>query len=153
MTPFTTSNKQVPFSYVVNNFKAWFRDMKVGKGTKLSSKRLPRSMNDKAILAELKPKPCSLGDLYETLKTLDHEVWGIFYIKDKNKVLRAVSAHWRDGGWHVYASPVADPDEWSGEDQIFSRNFSYVPSISDTLESRVLSLENDMSNIKKFLIL
>jgi len=46
----------------------------------------------------------------------------IFYIRSKNGVLRAVGAHWNDGGWNFCACPIEGPGEWSAGYLIFSRN-------------------------------
>ena len=109
--------------YLGDNFKEWFGGMPVKGGIKLVSKKLPRSMTDKEILDELKPEEVSLGDVYHILKTLNYDIWAIFYVKDKDNVLRAVRVYWRGGGWHVRAYPTGNTIEWRDGDQVFSRNF------------------------------
>lgn len=46
----------------------------------------------------------------------------IFYIRDKNGVLRAVSVLWFDDGWYVPADSVVYTNEWRAERRVFSRN-------------------------------
>lgn len=46
----------------------------------------------------------------------------IFYIKDQNGVLRAVSVFWSGGGWGVNTDFVRDPGRWRDGSQVFSRN-------------------------------
>lgn len=152
------------FSYIGSNFENWFGNMLFDmvsseESLSLTSKKLPRCMNDSAILAELKPTEVSLEEMYDILKNLDHSIWAIFYIKDVDNVVRAVYVRWDDGGWSVEAYGVSDPDGWSVGYQVFSRNWdSYAlnsdplnPSHSDTLEIRVKKLESDMAKLRSVL--
>lgn len=120
-------------SYQGSNFKEWFGDMEYPKeeAVKLFSKKLSRSMNDNEILSELKPTEVSIVDIFDTLKTLDKSVWGIFYCKDNTGVLRAVRVDWYDGGWYVIADSVGSPCSWDAGSQVFSRN-SFDSLSSDT---------------------
>ncbi|MFA5736568.1 MAG: hypothetical protein WCX70_01740 [Candidatus Paceibacterota bacterium] len=61
---------------------------------------------------------------------LDNGFSNIFYIRDKNGVLRAVLVHWRGGGWDVGADSVGSPVRWRGGFQVFSRNLDLEPSES-----------------------
>ena len=102
--------KKLKISYVGNNFKEWFYPLKFdpkNKVKKLISQKLPRAMNDKEILAELKPTEVSMEEIVATLKTLDHSVWALFYCRDNNSLLRAVRVSWSDDGWCVFAGGVA----------------------------------------------
>lgn len=120
----TTKLKDI--SYTNSNFDEWFGDMEfpeVSDMTPLTSKILPRSMNDSEILAELKPQEVTLSDMYFTLQSLDKSVWALFYIKDKDGVLRAVYVYWYGDGWYLYANSVLHPCEWHAGYQVFSRNF------------------------------
>lgn len=125
-------------NYLSSNFKEWFEEMKFSLPEKfqpLTSKKLHRSMNDTEILAELKPEEITLADLYETLKIMDRDMYALFYIKDKNGVLRTVDVGWYGAGWDVYASEVSYPYRWGGGGQVFSRNWN-----SDTLTSDSVTL-------------
>lgn len=149
---FSTSNKSVPFTYIASageNFQAWFGSMKVGKGKQLGSRKLSRAMNDKEIFAELKPKPCTLGDLYETLKTLNKDTCGIFYVKDRDGVLRAVSVDWDGLGWNVNARSVTSPGEWLVGLQVFSRNFSDAKNSDASLDGKEISIDGKTYVLKE----
>lgn len=126
---------KLPISYLSRNFKDWFGDFDV-KPVKceLKSVTLDEPMNDSEIIAKWNPEPVTLGEMTYTLKSLSHDVWAIFYIKDQNGVLRAVRVFWFDDGWDVYALSVERPLRWSDGGQVFSRNFSESPSpLPDTL--------------------
>ena len=130
--------KKLKISYVGNNFKEWFYPLKFdpkNKVKKLISQKLPRAMNDKEILAELKPTEVSMEEIVATLKTLDHSVLALFYCRDKNSLLRAVRVSWSDDGWCVFAGGVARPGAWFGGRQVFSRNScgAKILGTSDTL--------------------
>lgn len=45
----------------------------------------------------------------------------IAYCRDVNGVLRAVSAHWRDGGWCFYADPTNRGNRWEAGLHVVSR--------------------------------
>ena len=133
--------KKLKISYVGNNFKEWFYPLKFDPKNKvkpLTSQKVPHAMNDKEILAELKPTEVSMEEIVATLETLDHSVWALFYCKDKNSVLRAVDARWGDDGWHVCAGAVTSPLTWRAGYQVFSRAIleSKSLSTSDTLPLR-----------------
>ncbi len=136
------------FSYIGSDFQKWFGDMDIHletKTAKLESKKLSRSMNDAEILAELKPQKVTLGEVYKTLETMDHDTWAIFYVKDKDSVLRAVGVGWDGDGWNVYARDVSNPSEWSDGYRVFSRNWNsetlnpdpFTPCLSDTLQKAI----------------
>ena len=110
--------------YLGDNFKTWFGgvEFEEEKTKPLHSMKLPRAMNDKEILSELKPTEVTLEEVYETLKNMDKKIWAIFYVRDKNDVLRTVSVYWYGGGWCVGAGSTDDTNEWSGGRQVFSRN-------------------------------
>lgn len=103
------------YSYVGQNFKEWFGSMPFNRKKKvkpLVGVKLNRAMNDKEILEELEPYPVSLEEIHATIQTLDHSEWAIFYVKDRDGVLRTVDVYWDSGGWCVNANPVADPRDW-----------------------------------------
>lgn len=118
-------------AWVSLSFKEYFDGMPVRKGEVLTGTKLPRDMNDEEIPKELKPGEVSLGDVYETLKTMSHEMWALFYVSDKETVLRAVDVHWLGDGWRVYAGAL-DGRRWSADGRVFSRN-SCPPEPLNTL--------------------
>lgn len=128
MKHFSLKNKTVRFSYISEQFKEWFGDMTIEPGVVLASKKLPRSMNDKETQKELGATEVSLGDVYETLKTLSTDVYSIFYVKDKDAVLRAVGVSWDGGGWGVDAYAL-DAYRWLGGARVFSRSVPETPPV------------------------
>ena len=118
---FTVGKK---YSYIGNNFKKWFYDMKIDKNAvKLESKVLVRWMTDFEIQKEFKPSEVTLKDIDTLLDTLDHTIWNIFYVKDRTGVLQAVDVYWNGVGWYVDSYSVEDPFGWSEGDRVFSCNF------------------------------
>ena len=119
-------------TYIDSNFQEWFGEMKVEKSKeKLIVQKLPRYMTDREILDELKPKECTLGDVYHALQgenMLKNSYANIFYAKDSSGVLRAVLVHWNDDGWVVRASSIEHPYGWYNGHQVFSRNSVLKPS-------------------------
>ncbi len=126
--------------YVGDNFKNNFLDMdfEIPEKLELKTKILERNMNDREILEEFKPKESNLGELVYGLKSevlLKNGYANIFYIRDKNDVLWAVSAYWRSGGrcWSLGAYSVGDPRDWRAGDQVVSRDWNFEFKTSDTL--------------------
>lgn len=148
----TTNKFKEICSYQSSNFREWFADMEYpedGVGAILYNKKLPRRMNDSEILTELKPTEVTIYDIYDTLKTLDKSVWGIFYCKDVTGVLRSVFVDWDGGGWFVCADDVEDPVQWSDGRQVFSRNSFYQPiSSSDEIKKINDKLDLILKTIK-----
>src|SRR3990167_3965796 len=106
--------------YIGSNFQEHFGYEEVKpKKCKLEFRVLEKSMNDKEILAELKPQEVTLNEFVYILEhdkdLLKNGYTNIFYIRDKNGTLWAVSACWGgvDRGWDVDAYSVASPFEWS----------------------------------------
>ena len=154
---------KLKISYVGNNFKEWFYPLKFDPKNKvkpLTSQKVPHAMNDIEILAELKPTEVSMEEIIATLETLDDSVWALFYCKDKNSVLRAVSVNWNsnDDGWYVHAYAVTNPGSWFDGGRVFSRQFlnaktlgSSDPLTLEPLVARIKSLEEDMEKIKRLI--
>lgn len=134
-------------SYQSSNFKEWFGDIKyVDKKHELFSKKLGTSMNNEEILNTLKPEPVLLGNVFNHVKTMNRDIYAIFYCKDKNGVLRAVRVHWYVDGWLVDADSVENPFRWRDGSQVFSRNFGTL-----SLEDRVKALEDKLQKIKELI--
>ena len=128
-----------------NDFRTWFEDIPIDTGVVCDFKTINRYMNDAEILAEFKPESVSLGDFVETLQNgrmLKDDYTKIFYIKDKNGVLRTVYVDWNDDCWLVGASSVEDPRRWYSGNLVFSRVFNAQnPNPMERLEARVERLE------------
>lgn len=147
---------------VGNNFTNWFDGTSFTpiKNPKLVFKKLETSMNDAQIIEKWSPEPVTLGVLAYALENpaktnlLKNGYTNIFYIKDKDSVLRAVRAFWYadDGGWDVGAGEVSNPYAWDDGSQVFSLKFlapsetspdtqSLKPLDPSDLESRLKKLE------------
>jgi hypothetical protein len=132
----TSRKAKVKISYLGDNFCLWFLD-KVEEpfiGSELRYGRLRKLSVDAPIIAELGGEEKAETTLTELRQALEKQPNGkmgdllidgcanIFYIRDVNGVLRAVHAHWRGGGWRVFAYSVEGPGGWSGGFRVFSRN-------------------------------
>lgn len=53
--------------------------------------------------------------------SLDH--WNLFHARAKNGKWFAVSVHWNDDGWGLYADALGDPNDRSDGCWVFSRKF------------------------------
>ena len=151
---FTTGENDI--AYLSKNFERWFDLAGVEpKKAKLTSTVLPRSMNSKEILNELKPSELTLTDVaYAIQNILDKTDWAIFYVRDKENVLRAVYVYWRSGrgGWLVDADGVGDSGWWGVGYQVFSRNSFGRPDSSDTsVLDRLTALEEWRGRVEKIL--
>ena len=54
----------------------------------------------------------------------------IFYVRDKNGVLRAVSVDWNGDGWHVFGCRTDYTVAWGGGSKSSPRNFVLTSSSS-----------------------
>ena len=145
--------------YIGDNFKTHFSyGFKVPKKLKLEHKILDKNMLDKEILEQWKPQESTLGELVWALENyeaiLKNGNANIFYIRDKDLRLWAVSAGWGSvhGGWSVYAISVGYPGPWSAGSQVVSRKFSSSvlgPLDSGDLESRIKELEDKVAKLLK----
>ena len=153
--------KKLPIFYVGDNFKEWFYPLAFNskaKVKKLESQKLPRDMNDGEIIGELNPGEVSIEEIVATLETLDHSAWALFYCKDINGALRAVSVSWRGDGWYVYAYVASLSDLWGDGSHVFSRNLVNAkklgtsdPLTLEPLVARIEKLEKTIEKIKQAL--
>jgi hypothetical protein len=126
-------------NYIGDNFQDWFYGVEFEKSTaNLNSVVLEKPMLDKEIFERYAPSELTLGDIASNLKKLSKKDFGhIFYVRDKNDELRAVSVHWFGGGWSVSADSVGSPGEWYGGYRVFSRN-SLEPKHLETLPNELI---------------
>ena len=125
------------------NFQDWFGGMPVKKSPeKLTSFILPKPMTDQELFDEYNPSRVSLGSVLAMMgsdRMLKNGHANIFYVKDKDGVLRAVRVTWDGDGWDVDADSVEDPIRWSVGGRVFSRNsVTLPPEPSDTKSLRTL---------------
>ncbi|MFA6340865.1 MAG: hypothetical protein WCX27_01320 [Candidatus Paceibacterota bacterium] len=132
----TADKSKVIISGTGSNFDEWFlgkTEKPIAKQELHYAKLLKRSA-DGPIIEELGGEAkaeTTLSEMYSLMENqkdgrdgvlLNNGSANIFYIKDKNEVLRAVGVHWRGDGWCVDADSVEDPDAWYDGGQFFSRN-------------------------------
>lgn len=136
-------------SYVGSQFLEVFGKMefKIPKKLELQAKILERSMTDKEILAEFKPKESTLGELTWAMKNekkmLKNGYANIFYIRDNKGTLWAVHARWYvgRGGWGVFAASVARPSRWGRGCRVVSQTFSvFDPLDSWNLDGEIMEI-------------
>ncbi len=124
-----------------DNFTAWFLNGDGKTEDPISEQtlryaKLRKASVDDPIIAELGGKAkaeTTLAEMFSLMEKqgkgengvlLNNNYVNIFYIKDKNDVLRTVHVFWDDGGWGVDASSVEYPHKWYGGIQVFSRSSS-----------------------------
>lgn len=135
----TKRNAPVKISVVWDNFTAWFLNGDGKTEDPISEQtlryhKLWQSSVDGPIIAELGGEAKAETTLSEMFSLMEKQKNGedgvllnngyanIFYIKDQNGVLRAVSVRWSDDGWSVSARSVVNPNDWNDGRQVFSRN-------------------------------
>lgn len=133
-------------AWVSDNFKKWFYKLPFNEkeSKDLEFKTLKKRMTVKEILQELKPSAVLLEDIIKEMngtRLLKNGYANLFYVKDKDNILRAVNVRWDGwyGDWNVYAHDVESPSPWDDGDQVFSRNF-------DTLALDSLPTETKKKN-------
>ena len=126
-------------NYIGDNFQDWFYGVEFEKSTaNLNSVVLEKPMLDKEIFERYAPSELTLGDIASNLKKLSKKDFGhIFYVRDKNDELRAVSVYWSGDGWVVGANSVESPSGWSDGRRVFSRN-SLEPKYLETLPNELI---------------
>lgn len=144
--------------WVGSTFKEKFYDTSfiVKEAEGLQTKTLERSMNDREILAELKPQAVTLGDVLVFLSKANKSDWYIFYVNDTKGTLWAVSARWFSGygGWFVEAYSVGGPGGWSGGYRVVSREFTQTLKTPQTLSTSdalnlISEIEERLTMLKK----
>ena len=120
---------------VRSNFTSWFGKMVVGAhvGSTLGYHTLTKRMFDKDIIAELGGEANVEVTLAEVWWLMEQQKNGgsgallnngdanIFYVRDCDRVLRALHVYWPDVGWGVLASEIGI-DRWYESWRVFSRN-------------------------------
>lgn len=129
----------VKIAWLVSNFEEWFLDKieEPAGESELCCHGLLKPSLDGPIIAELggesKKVETTLAELFSLLKKqgngedgvlLTNGYANIFYSRDINGELRAVSVCWRGVGWSVHACSVERPYRWRVGDRVFSRNSS-----------------------------
>lgn len=141
------SDSPVKFLYRGSNFTAWFKDKEepIHPGSNLTSFILEKYSTDAEIISKIGGESKAEVTLQEIWQLLVKQPIGesgilltngysnIFYVKDKDAVLRAVRVDWYGGGWRVGADALGG-DDWGDDSRLFARNSEPVKSeSSDTL--------------------
>lgn len=130
-------------SYLGDNFKEWFdgkvedligaQTLRYGKLNR-SANDVPLKEGEQAIIPELGGEAKAETTLTEVYDLMARQAKGqkgvlltngwanIFYVRDKNGVLRAVIVDWIGGGWSVGAFSIGSPFRWLDGSRVFSRN-------------------------------
>ena len=134
----TSKEANVKISYLGDNFTKWFlgEDGKIETPIgeqELRCARLKKASVDDLIIAEIGVEAKAETTLSEMFSQMEKQRNGeagvllnngyanIFYIRDKNGVLRAVPCGWCGDGWDVRARSVDDTDGWRAVRQVFFR--------------------------------
>lgn len=132
---FTTENPEVKIGFVKDSFREWFGG-KVEEASAWAPKfhhDLNNDSLDEEVLRDLggadkvEVTPALIYNLLkfqpngEAGDLLTNGSANIFYAKDVDGILRAVSLNWYDDGWRVYALPVDDPHRWNAGYRVFFR--------------------------------
>ncbi len=117
------------------DFTSWFTGKveEDAPGEMLVPFTLTRNANDSEIIADLGGEAVAEVTLTEIWRLMVAQANGgegallnngwanIFYVRDREGVLRAVCVGWSDGGWHAGASALGGL-RWRDGRQVFSRN-------------------------------
>jgi hypothetical protein len=133
----TKKNAPVKISNVWENFAEWFSgkiEERTESGeTSLLYHTLNQNSVDGPIINELGGEAKAETTLAEVFALMVKQANGesgtlltngyanIFYVRDTNGVLRAVSVYWYGGCWFVLAYSVGPPNEWRAGNRVFSR--------------------------------
>ena len=136
----TSTSAKVKISGLGGNFTTWFLEDEgrveapITK-TSIHSHRLKRASVDTLIIEEIGGETkaeTTLTAIYSMMKKqprgkkgfLLTDGWAnIFYVRDKNGVLRAVSVDWNGDGWHVFGCRTDYTVAWGGGSRTSPRNF------------------------------
>lgn len=132
---FFTKKTGVKITYVGDNFKSWFAG-KVEESVEpaqLSPFKLTKDALGRDIIAELGGEEAAEVNLVDVWRLMERQANGengalltngwsnIFYVRDKDNVLRAVGVDWDSNGWGVGADVLAY-NTWRADCVVFSRN-------------------------------
>ena len=121
----------VPIAWMGENAKRIVKGLSeaaVAEAT-LNRHKLLRNSVDIPIVVELggaqniRTITTSWGQMYEAMKTLDHDHVFVFYVPDADGTIWAARCCWGSGrgGWDVGANPVTCPSTWYAGSVVVSR--------------------------------
>lgn len=129
-----SSAARVKISWIDNNFQGNFlaKIEEPQPGQELCYSKLTRPELDGSIMAELGDKrETTLAQVFALMAlqpngekgiSLTNGSANVFYVRDMNGSLWALSVRWIGRGWFVSAHSVSDPGRWGGGRRVFSRN-------------------------------
>lgn len=117
-----------PITGVSSDFLKYFGSMEVvEEKVLLHHRKLGQKMNEQEIAERWRPEPTTLGVMLYNIRHNQNLVRdgpvNIFYVEDKDGVLRALVVRRYGVGWGVSAYSVAGPNVWYVESRVFSRKF------------------------------
>ena len=129
----TKRNAPVKISYLSENFREWFLEKieeSMAETTLRYTKPLTCSVDDPILAEPGNVQETALAQVYALMERqlgesgtlLKNGYANIFYIRDVNGVLRAVSVHSYADGWSVDAYSLDDSHGWYVRRQVFSCN-------------------------------
>lgn len=142
----TDRKTRVKINHISNDFTEWFLsgggkiEDPIGEQT-LRYQALKQSSIDSPIIAELGGEPKVETTLTEVFSLMEKQPNGeegvllnngwanIFYVRDKNNILRTMHMYWY-GGWNAHAYSVEDPITWRDGYRAFSRNSVLESSVT-----------------------
>ena len=135
----TGQKAKVRIQYLLDDFQKWFLNkVEVEENipeTVLSSHKFLNHLLDSEIISALGGEKCvetKLAHVYnlmsrqpngETGLLLTNDLVSIFYVRDKNGILRTVSVRWSGHGWCLFANPVDYPHGWYAQRYVLSPQF------------------------------
>jgi hypothetical protein len=134
----TENDAKVKISYLGDNFKTWFgaKTENPFSGSSIIGRQLIKGSVDAPILKELggnEKAETTLTEIYAMMQKqangedgdlLTNDSANIFYVKDINNTLRAVSVSWFNDGWDVNAFSIEYSYGWVAHNRVFSRDSS-----------------------------
>lgn len=133
----TSKKAEVKISGLSSDFEESFigkTEAAIAEKTTFFYHKLMKNTADESIIAEIGGKEkaeTTLTEMFFLMKRqgngnsgllLANGYMNIFYIRDIDGLLWAVSCAWLNDGWYVDANYIDDPDHWHAGLQVFSRN-------------------------------
>lgn len=133
----TNSNAAVKIGGLGMQFQKWFLGLTedIIPKTTLCVYKLLRPSRDRLIIKELGGKAKARTTLQEVFALMRGQGRGergillvngnrnVFYVRDQNRILRAVMIYFYNvlGGWRINAFSIQDEEGWREKNQVFSR--------------------------------
>ena len=131
---------KVKISFIGDNFTTYFlsgnsKAEAPAVAHELAHHELTKRSLDVPIVTELggeAPAESTLADIWTKMEAqgggedgdllTKNYAANIFYVRGAAGELRVVRVRWNVDGWHVYANPVSNPNEWHEGSRVFASN-------------------------------